>query len=196
MKPGFISGLRHCHVPDVHSYVISDRISPEVGMVRVFHCVGESLSALTSRNGDFSLAPHNHRQDIRLIHIGGSVMNVSMAIDRRRHGRDQYEYGFKSELSDDGMGVQFKDTVFLNVAQILALQSHDVTLAAADVHTVVAAPQSAWVVIEGKASTKPSLCYSNRNDLTLSSDGLYIRMSPAHLDGVQWIYEMAMEALR
>lgn len=183
---GFISGLRNCHIQGVNSYVLRDRISPSEGMIRVFHCEGARLSALYTAD-DFSIAPHNHRQDITLYHLYGNVANVSFG-DSSEDG-EVHEYLVGSAL----LGGQFSlertvksgGGLALPVEQVTAIPRSGLFLTVNDVHTIVASPASAWLVIEGQQApeTHQSLCYSTKWNLQLKSDGLYIPMSENELCG-------------
>lgn len=184
MKVLFKSGLRHCHVRDLFSYVIRDRISPAEGMIRVFHNTGESLSSLVGTQGEFMLAPHNHRQDITLLRIAGSPVNVDFSIDRLVHGKQQREWRFVSALLTGEFSLEWSNTVDLRVSNAALIPDSGVYLSAEQVHTVIAPPGSAWMVIEGQIATPShrSLCYSLRPGLVLNSNGLYLPMEEVELD--------------
>jgi hypothetical protein len=214
----FLSGLRHCHVRDLNSYVLRERLDAERGMVRIFHNRGHSLATLM--DGDrFRLAPHNHRQDIALFPLFGSVANVSFNVERdsfdpppsgwRRPPRyvaldsagvyfiypnRAHEYHFGSALASGLFDLSWKRTVELTVSQVASLPGNGLEISSSEVHTVVAEPGSAWLVIEGGQQTDDTLCYSRKYDFRLSADGLYEEMNGPqlmaaassfdHLDGI------------
>lgn len=183
----FISGLKDCHLPGLHSYVLQDRMNDANGMIRIFHNTGKAMATLTDADGSFRLAPHNHRQDIALFRIFGFAMNVNFSFDARLSGHYGYEYVFDSQLVDGKMGVHFHALGDLDITDIAPITTAGISLPATQVHTVVAEPDSAWLVMEGKTANDVSLCYSKKNDFTLNSEGLYTPLDEAAL-ALAWEY--------
>ncbi len=182
----FISGLLNCHKHGLHSYVLRDRLDDDHGMVRVFHNTGDSMGSLM--DGDqFSIAPHNHRQDIMLYSVLGHVLNVSFAVDRVIHTRDFTEYKFSSAIADGDMGIHPVSTVDLKVSDIRPLTSAGTFLACSAVHTVIAPPGSAWLVVEGSLAPPKhrSLCYGDHR-LKFDQKGLYLPMPTYELEMAEW----------
>jgi hypothetical protein len=174
-----VSGLWNCHKQGLHSLVLSDRMDEIVGMTRVFWAAkGHSMKRLIAGD-DFNLLPHNHRQSIKLELLWGEVSNYAFA-PGDRDGWPLYEYEFSSAIADDGMAVQKTKFQWMRgaVRTSVGTGKWAVELEAHSVHTVVVHSETAaWIVYEGPVSKMPSLCYSFKPDLKLSSQGLYIPMS-------------------
>lgn len=170
-------------MPDLHSYVIRERIDPEHGMIRVFHNTGDSMACLVGPTGEFNVAPHSHRQDITLVRIAGNALNVDFSIDRLVHGKQQREWVFGSALLGGEFSIEWRNTVDLRVSNVCPIPDAGMHLASDRVHTVIAPPDSAWLVIEGKTAhaRQRSLCYSLRGDFQLQSAGLYVPMSESEV---------------
>lgn len=182
-----LSGLGHCHVPGLHSYVIRERISNAHGMLRIFHNTGDSLVSLVGPNGEFRLAPHNHRQDIRLFRIFGSAVNIDFSIDRLIHGKQQREWAFGSALLEGEVALSWLNTVDLRVSNATLIPDDGLLLTCDQVHTVVAPKESAWLVVEGPLAPakQKSLCYSLQTDFQLDSTGLYVPMTGTELSRIE-----------
>lgn len=182
----FISGLFNCHKVGLHSYVIRDRLDEENGMVRVFHNQGNALTGLME-GPQFSLAPHNHRQDLWLYQVQGTALNVSFSIDRQIHTRDFTEYKFESKIVDGNLAIRPISTVDLRVADIRPISEEGIFLSCREVHTVVASPNSAWLVVEKlmAPAKHASLCYGYHG-LKLNSKDLYRQMTPSNLRAADW----------
>lgn len=189
----FLSGLRNCHIHGLNSYVIRERVSDTVGMLRIFHNTGHRLRSLTG-DQDYRLAPHNHRQDITLYGLFGSAANVALDVDRLPHRGTQFEYVFGSALQSGEFTLDFKDTVGLFVKDAQPLPKCGLKIPATEVHTVVAAPDSAWLVAEGTLApaTHHSLCYSKRHDFKLKNDGLYVPMTAEELQDAVRLFDSGM----
>lgn len=185
---GFISGLNHCHVPNLMSLVLKERDSDSDGMLRIFYAPSfcDSLYGRHIRvNNDdapkfeFRVLPHNHRQDITLHHLFGYVVNY-----------DQYEVGSEGL----GTGMEVHEHVFssgiLNGKEQMMLKSTErnpcviygrrsllthtpLFLKSESVHTVTCVPDSAWLIDEGELADHPSYCYSQQPDVQLDSAELY-----------------------
>jgi hypothetical protein len=181
-----ISGLWNCHKQGLHSLVLTERRDEIVGMTRVFWAAkGHSMKHLIAGD-DFNLLPHNHRQAIKLELLWGEVSNYAFAPCNRDDWPDYplYEYKFSSAIADDGMAVE--KTKFQWMWEVdkasVGTGKGAVELEAHSVHTVVVRSETAaWVVYEGPVSKMPSLCYSLKPDLKLSSQGLYIPMSKSDI---------------
>lgn len=191
----FISGLKHCHVPGLHSYVLRDRISDSEGMLRVFHNTGSSMLSLYDSVGEYMLAPHNHRQDITIYAIHGEITNVTFEVIHRSHHRDRHEYTFKSAIQGGDLSLDFIDTVEMKIQNIQVLHPADdgLRIPCADVHTVVAAPHTAWLVVEGAIAPLKHRpwCYTVGFKHGFDSDGLYRPMDQEELLGMRDLAHMA-----
>lgn len=181
MTAGFISGRKNCHLEGLNSYVISERRNSQEGMIRVFHNTGNCLPVLT-HDGKFTLAPHNHRQDITLSILKGSAYNVNFRFDSRAPEKHFWEWEFYSQIVDGEIAAHYSNTGDLRVTNIEPILN-GLYLPASQIHTVVATPGSAWLVCEG-ALAKPgskSLCYSRHGAFKLSLGNLYSVLPEAEL---------------
>lgn len=177
----FISGLQNCHLLGLYSLVLEDRVSDSVGMRRVFYAGRDCEMGLWEGN-DFTLKPHNHRQDIRLTKLFGNVANLTLDF-----GRDDlllWRYRFTSALLTGEFSVEREEDQYCGLHSPNLLDK-PLDLRWSDVHTVVAAPYSAWMVEEfAKAPAGIERCYSRSANLTLNSFGLYLPMMPLHLQQI------------
>lgn len=179
---GIISGLANCHVLGLYSYVLKPRESDTDGMWRIFFAPKscESLNGLWKEDGsDFRLLPHNHRQDISLHGLFGSAVNVSIRkMFSGLPGRGiLHRYGFGSALLDGSFSLHPCGSIWLpDLNDRSVICASGVHLHWSDTHTVIADSASAWLVIEGAIAPagSKSFCYSRREDLRLSGDGLYV----------------------
>ncbi len=187
----FLSGLADCHLPGLYSLVLSERVSPEVGMRRVFYA--SQICRMDLWDGaDFRLKPHNHRQNIKLTLLFGKAANVDVKLSEVHQWRGEfavYEYGFRSALLNGEFSVE---RIRMHAA---SLKMRDLTerplyLHWSNIHTVVAAPRSAWLVEEcALAPEGMERCYSVSHRLSLSSDGLYRKMDRAELDQMEELFD-------
>lgn len=173
-----VSGLANCHVPGLVSLVLEPRRSHSIGMLRVFYAQATAINDLLTGD-DFSVLPHNHRQDITLVHLAGTEpINVHLSllnVGTREH-LQVWEYGFGSALLDG----QF--TLVPHGVRMAALRESPITtrglfLPSAAVHTVRAEEGAAWAVQEGKVATHATFCYSLKRDLQLDQADLYRPLS-------------------
>lgn len=176
----WISGIQNCHVLGLNSYVIRDRISDAQGMVRVFHNEGGRVFGSNFMGGlvhadDYMLAPHNHRQAIRLVPISGTILNVSFELDRRSHDHRTAEWVFESAILTGEASIRYKDLIDMHVRDAAILPPEGISLAAHEVHTVIASLDASWLVIEGEPAplSQQSLFYTRRSDYRLNTDLLY-----------------------
>jgi hypothetical protein len=178
-----ISGLWNCHKHGLHSLVLTERRDEIVGMTRVFWAAkGHSMKHLIAGD-DFNLLPHNHRQAIKLELLWGDVSNYAFA-PCDRDDWPLYEYQFSSAITDGDMAVEKTKFQWMRVTERSSVGTGEwaIVLEAHSVHTVVVHSETAaWIVYEGPVSKMPSLCYSFKPDLKLSSQGLYIPMSKSDI---------------
>lgn len=169
-------------------------------MIRVFHnraC--KQMESLYLLDGNYSIAPHNHRQDITLYALRGDVCNLSFKVDRRSHDREHTEFRFGSAIVDGKIEAHYRDCVdlYLDSANIIGFSG--LFLSWQEVHTVLSSPGAAWAVVEGEEAPESaiSLCYSRKNRLAFDQTDLYQPISsPAdYLCGGSLLYEDAMEVL-
>jgi hypothetical protein len=181
----FISGLKNCHVKGVDSLVISERVSDEVGMVRVFHATpGHGLINIFKRldlpTAEFCLAPHNHRQDVSLELIYGNVSNWRATETDAEFAIDLTEYRFFSGILGK-MEVEPLRKARMAFNREVLQSGVPAHMSASQVHTVqVVSPPAAWIVREGEISNAPSLAY-NCEGWEPTSGGLYIPMTADEL---------------
>lgn len=187
----FQSGLANCHLPGLYSLVISPRDSPWVGMKRIFYAGVDCRMDLWD-GADFRLKPHNHRQDIRLTLLFGSAVNVGL-----RFGAGEihtFKYKFTSALLQGQFGLERMEDQWCSLRET-PLSSTPLFLSWSDVHTVTAAPRSAWLVEElDLAPDGMDRCYSVSHRLSLSSAGLYEPMSYTQLAAMERFFTEAGHA--
>lgn len=171
-----ISALANCHIHGLYSIVLRERVDEYKGMLRIFY-VPESCRSLERlmTGNDYSLMPHNHRQDITLYGLFGHATNVMHKyVPKEENGMPKYEYSFGSALIDGEFSLNLEKEVNQAGAKWDEIDTNGVCLLASDIHTVVAEPGSAWLVVEGKLSERESTrCYSMLANKKLSSEGLY-----------------------
>lgn len=181
----WISGLRNCHLPGLNSYVISERTSPEQGMICVFHNEGNGMRNLLglgihsfADREEYMLAPHNHRQSIRLIPICGVVANVSFDLDRQSHDHRTTEWVFESAIITGTARLRYRDSIDMYVHDVKTLPPDGIVLPSHEIHTIIASQGAAWAVVEGDPAPakQQSLCYSRRPDFAPDFSGLYEAM--------------------
>lgn len=190
----FISGLANCHIPGLYSLVISERTSIQEGMQRVFYAGPDCNMELFEEEWhvDFRVKPHNHRQDLRLTHLFGTVQNVILT-PSSTYGMALWKYKFSSALLEG----RFKAKPICR--EYYSLHEHDLKetgptyMPWQTVHTVVARPHSAWLVEELElAAPGQERCFSTRDNLFLSNAGLYQLLTPAELEHVSGIVNTAL----
>lgn len=167
-----LSGLENCHVPGLFSLVLELRESRRKGILRVFY-VGQEPNQINMAFGhhDFSLPPHNHRQDITLHGLFGQVQNVTV---EESGGLPAFEYEFGSALLNGAFSLRRCGRARLSFhSEEVPVGEGSIFLSAEVVHTVIAQSPSAWVVEEGEASAAPSRCFSLDQELILDASGLY-----------------------
>ena len=172
------STLLNCHKPGLHSIVLEDRVDENIGMTRVFYATADHTLGTLMTGGDFSLLPHNHRQDIKLELLWGEVDNLSVRRGSGGEGIPAYQYDFSSAIVDGEIGVSLTGEWPLLVTRTNKIGAgiRAVTLDWHEIHTVVVQSKTAaWVVYEGALSHgQTSRCISLKPDLKLSQEGLYI----------------------
>lgn len=180
----FISGLKNCHLPGVNSYVLKDRVSPSIGMTRIFHCTGSSMKSLVKEDGSYRLAPHNHRQDIALYAIRGVAYNVSFDWEDNGYPGPNYQWDFSSEIVDGNIGASVSSTGTLTISDIAPITEAGLFLPSSQIHTVIAPAGSAWLVQEGPMAPTGhvSRCYSINPNLDLQRSGMYLPMDDLELE--------------
>ena len=175
-----LSGLENCHVPGMYSVVLEERESDAKGMLRIFYAGRDCRIANLFHAGEFSLLPHNHRQAITLWGLFGNAFNATADFGG---GFPVQEYRFGSALLNGEFSLE-PTRKRLATFSLEAIDTDPIRLAASDVHTVLADPESAWVVEEGAISTLPALCYSYRENPSLDRAGLYKPMTRDHLSRI------------
>jgi hypothetical protein len=189
LKLGAVSGLANCHLPGIYSLVLQPRKDSKDGMLRVFYTSAEAKLNILEDDNDFMVMPHNHRQDITLYRLFGKATNMRLSFAggpmKDRHGepwRGVHEYAFGSALLGGKFTLNYRREDFaIFICQ--ELSERPFYLKWSDVHTIVAEPNSAWVVKEGDLAPEPyvSLSYSRQMNKQLKSEGLYRKMGPNEL---------------
>lgn len=175
-----ISGLRNCHVPNVTSLVLRERLSPQEGMVRIFYAEpNHPLQYLYRVGGEFNVAAHNHRQDLSLEVLFGTVDNWILT-EREESPKRLAEYSFNSGILGE-MSVAILRLLEVDITRYSMFLGRPFDMLASHIHTVTVASRSAaWVVREGALSPAPTLAY-NKMGWKPSVEGLYIPMSDQEL---------------
>lgn len=176
----FKSGLAHCHYHGLHSLVIDDRKNEDTGMVRVFYATDQCNITNLYTAGDFTIKPHNHRQDLTFTLLFGKASHHLLKFG---HGEETaYCYRFSSAILGGNLEVErmFKDTID-TIEEAITTTPRKMHWSV--VHTVTAEPESVWLVQEGTLAPAPDLsrCWSLSPRLKLSSEGLYQPMDPKTL---------------
>ena len=177
----FISGLKNCHIPGLYSLVISERQSEMIGMRRVFYASPECRLSEMWDGADFMLKPHNHRQDIILTKLCGSVTNIKVIQSGPDRPYTVYRYGFGSALKDGSFTLtrMWKEDIGFREQPIT---ESPLLMHWSEFHTIIAAPGSSWMVEERQMA--PASCerlLSVNHNLSLSAEGLYIPLTESEL---------------
>jgi len=170
----FVSVMEHCHLPGLTSIVLEPRRNETDGMQRIFWSRDGCRMDRLRRGGDFSLLPHNHRQTIQLKALCGGAVNVDFEVGE--HGFLATEYEFTSALLTGEFGFRPVRPCRLAIRSVREIGDAGIILPWSEVHTVMARPESAWLVTEGQVAPagSSSLCYSLKGEgLRLERDGLY-----------------------
>jgi len=180
----FLSGLTNCHVPGMYSFVISPRLNTYSGMKRIFYTTKEL--PLYGDDGDFYLKPHNHRQSVQLTYLFGEVTNIHCDIypyTKYQSNLGIWGYKFGSGLLEGKFSLEPLGQMIHRLEQVPFECTPVQWLEWYDIHTVVALPDSAWVVDEFEVapSTFTPKCFSRYEDLTLSAEGLYVPVEEKEL---------------
>ena len=192
----FISGLRNCHLPELYSLVLADRVSDTCGMRRVFYAasgLGDQACNMQLWDGpDFRLKPHNHRQDITLTPLFGDVIQVGLKLSDTYGDFFVYKYKYEPALGSDAFTLERME--YSKAKLVLEPLVKPVHMHWSDLHTIVAHPGSAWLVEEGQlAPAGMQRLYSTSHRLVLSNDGLYIPMTEYELRTVESLINVGMD---
>jgi hypothetical protein len=180
-----ISGIENCHLPNVDSIVVRQRINEREGMIRIFFArQGHPLKEMFSEAGDFACLPHDHRQAITIAPLFGSIYNHRFLLPHQSSsgslGWPVKTYVYDSPLLDGAGNLRQCEAVFetLIYSSRQKLDRHQ-EMTAATVHTMtVSSPSAAWVVIEGEQRrTGNPTCYSLVHGKKIDTTGLYTPMS-------------------
>lgn len=124
---------------------------------------------------DFCIKPHNHRQRLTLTPLFGKVTNVEMRVGAFRQNLFHvWKYRFGSALVS---GEEFKLDRMEEVQVSLEERPlfAPIDLHWSQIHTVIAEPESAWLVEEGEeAPPFTERCFSVSHRLALSRKDLYV----------------------
>lgn len=181
MKPILAASLINCHAVGMDSIVFKES-SP---MIRAFvarpdHTLWRNTSHMDRQ---FSVAIHQHRQDITMVPIFGEICNVFFAGGNRDCFLYSYEYdskildgkgGFRSVPEEITVGLKMEP---LRVPKFLR----------GEVFHSVYLPQgqtAAWLICEGAPNEKyDSCCFTNDKELQKADFSmLYQPMTQARLD--------------
>lgn len=184
LKKGAISGLANCHLPGIYSLVLKPRQDSRDGMLRVFYTSKEAKLNVLEDDNDFMVMPHNHRQDIMLYRLFGKVTNMQLFLAGAvpEDAKAVHEYSFGSALLGGEFTLNYRRPDW-GIYRREEITERGFYLKWSDVHTVIAEPESAWVVKEGDLAPEPyvSLSYSRQPNKKLTSEGLYRKMGAEEL---------------
>jgi hypothetical protein len=174
-----LSGLKNCHIKNIHSLVFKERTNEYWGMNRLFYAAkGHSIGRLFGEGGDFCLLPHNHRQSISIELLFGQVSNLRF-FDADHLTLPCFEYHFDSAVLGGNGSLQSMRSVKISAPSWERLvPGCPIKLEWNQVHgMVVHSEVAAWIVREG--FTAPStaltsvLTYSMVPEKKLDMRGLY-----------------------
>lgn len=181
-----ISALKHTHLRNLHSIVLRERTSPVHGMERIYFAAdGHGMESLIN-DGEFTLMPHSHRQDITLELLFGDVSNVMFhkADKANSQFRLCYEYKFHSPIlgGDGAIESAAKSEILYGITEKLThlpVFLHHYHTHSMEVHSKTAA----WIVREfdvAPAGCEPE-CWSLTPNRVLEMTGMY---EPASRDDI------------
>lgn len=169
-----VSGLANCHTHGMYSLVLHERESPYIGQTRIFY-MPHDLPLINSR-GLFTIAPHTHRQDIRLTQMYGRVKQHLFipAQEKESNSRWYHRYQFTSGITGEMTAKNDQGRFVRSAVHLL----EDEFMWAQDIHTVSVHEPSAWIVREGRLTTSPhTYAYNTSAHWIPSAEGLYVPMT-------------------
>ena len=178
-----LGGLANCHVKGLYSLVLTERLSPEKGMTRIFYVGPEGcdLSFRYNLKGERSLLPHSHRQDVRLYKLAGDIENFLFT--ESPNGITFNEFQYDSVLLGGKGFTLLREKVCMKET-FSQLPTHSgLLLFKEDIHTIVAKPNSAWLVVEGAVIDGPTKCYTFNKNPRLA-ENLYQPMDSIQLEKI------------
>lgn len=176
--------VRNCHLPNVHSMALRERLDGHTGMARVFYAdKGHPLKSMFGADGDFTIMPHNHRQHITIELLFGKVYNLRYQKTSQETGfLPVYEYWFDSPLLGGSNTFQptTQNRLSAPVWEELAL-GVPISMYWYQIHgMVVQSDRAAWIVREGKLAPvipkTSGLAYSLLPQKLIDSTGMYLTM--------------------
>lgn len=179
--------LKNCHAFGMDSIVLRRTIAygEKTSMVRMFvawHDV-HFLDQLYQDDGHYTLGVHNHRYDLMLQPLVGTLTNYECELDAPSDTRlRRYKFPFVSGIGGT-MKLGTPDERSLRSSRAVDLPPGSVRLMAApEWHTVIvkkdpALPFTAWMVFEGADYNESKLVSPLRNP-PLRDENLYLPMSP------------------
>ena len=173
----FESGLMNCHVQGLHSLVISKK--SDGSMFRVYFAdQGHAMGSLLNGDGQFSLAPHNHRYPLTMVLLHGTVVNWKVLLSTTGMRVNQFE--FKSALHGGDFELTHLGTYRIAFEPKVVCQ---LTLPSSDIHSVtVSSPTASWLICEHPSDRHSTHFYSRNSDQNqLSRVGLYEPMNQPQL---------------
>lgn len=172
---GELTCIENCHVVGLYSVMLNDAPG---NRIRLFYADSNHVLWHNASDSDqkMSLGYHAHHSNVRLVHVHGSVENVTTKIVERKNGH-LYKFEYSSKITKGEAWLNCLDGRYEDSLRTSAPLSHygSVFMTAKQHHTVFVPKQrtSSWIVIEGKQDLdyEPVL-YSN-NGVWLKDD-LYI----------------------
>jgi len=192
-----LRGISNCHVKNVDSIVLRERVSDYDGLIRVFFArPGHPLDRYYDKSGDFVVMPHNHVYDISIEALHGNILNYKFREVLLDIPAQISRYRFTSAIATGSIGLQYEHQTDLQNPEVVHLGSRiPLQLKDSDIHAMcVSSSVGSWIVREKTIYRKFSYCYSTSREKILSTDGLYQPMTEWQLaDSCQQIYEYVRE---
>jgi hypothetical protein len=192
----YAQSLLHAHEPHLHSVMLFD-FGRDGGKIRMFFAAGglHQLSTLQTADGDLRCRLHDHRFDLALLPLRGSIRHLrSREVQNPSAGTTHTKYAFGSAIlrGADEFTFERLEDVRLETYRDEVLVPGEVTLLTFDeAHSVntqaeYAASDVAWLVFEGPELRTTSALYSIHNDLPprTSAAGLYAQASAAEATNI------------
>lgn len=184
--PVYEKCVKHCHAKQVHSLVLSEL--EDGRLLRVFVAMeGNELYKNDYRNEEvMSVGYHNHRYDLELMVLKGSLTNY--VVSKRNDGINLNSYGYQTGLQQ-GIGqprISFISSVCIGMDRVDHLFKDDqIYLEANEVHSISTSKSEfvAWIILEGEGSSNYSAeLYTNDLLEESSTADLYKTITKQEVD--------------
>lgn len=192
--------LRNCHHLGLDSIAVSlHDFGTHREFVRMFVAWSDchTLDTLHRPDGHFNIGVHNHKYDLQMEVISGTVINHEVVLqDDNDHGPALYEHVFESGVTGKmKLGVPRKRHVhsFSNVHLTAGSGLFRRWLDSTDLHTVIVPKKgdyTAWLITEHGTADHDSLFYSPIPQPYIDSQNLY---QPFNVTDAERVLEYVLE---